>query len=212
MWCSTCQHDVLLPDHAGAEFVRCPQCGTTVGFGHGSLATAVEQKPLVVPTIPDEDWQIEADIRSVHRLLDSLRPVRVDAPAAIGAPHVPVIEREQQMTTPPSPTGLVAWTLVSLSAAALACGAVLIGWSVTADRADLWQIGLPLAIGGQAGLLIGLALYLEGLWRTSRSQHEPAPAREVVIHAASPLPAPHGLAELSSRLDTLSRQLSRSRA
>ena len=50
-----------------------------------------------------------------------------------------------------------------------ACGAVLLGWSLVAQRDDLWPIGMPLALIGQAGLILGLVLQLDGLWRTSRS-------------------------------------------
>ena len=60
-----------------------------------------------------------------------------------------------------------------LGLATFACGAVLLGWSLVAERADLWPLGLPLALAGQAGLLVGLVLQLEGLWQsnhqTSRS-------------------------------------------
>ena len=45
---------------------------------------------------------------------------------------------------------------------------MLLGWSIAARREDLWPIGLPLALVGQAGLILGLILQLDGLWHTSR--------------------------------------------
>jgi hypothetical protein len=45
---------------------------------------------------------------------------------------------------------------------------VLLGWSFAADRADLWPLGLPLALIGQAGLIVGLVLQLDGLWHSNR--------------------------------------------
>jgi hypothetical protein len=194
MWCSTCQHDVSLPDDAGVDLVRCGQCGTTLGYG-SQVAVAEETPLLTAPAIPDEDWQLEADIRAVYRLLANLQTTTSDPEHELPLPVSQVVQRQASEDEPTSPVGLAAWTLVSLSAAALACGAVLLGWSVAAERPDLWQIGLPLAIGGQAGLLVGLALYLEGLWRARRENKNATIVREVVVHAASPIPAPHGLGE-----------------
>jgi hypothetical protein len=36
----------------------------------------------------------------------------------------------------------------------------------------LWPIGLPLALIGQAGLIIGLVLQLDGLWQSNRQTAE----------------------------------------
>ena len=58
--------------------------------------------------------------------------------------------------------------MLALGLALFACGAVLLGWSFAAGRSDLWPIGLPLALGGQAGLIVGLVLQLEGLWQSNR--------------------------------------------
>ncbi len=196
MWCSTCQHDVSLPEDSGMDLVRCGQCGTTLGYG-SKVAAAEESPPLSQPVIPDEDWQLEADIRAVHRLLASLQAGTSEPEHDLPLRVPQVVERQSSTSEPASPVGLAAWTLVSISAAALACGAVLLGWSIAAERPDLWQIGLPLAIGGQAGLLVGLALYLEGLWRSSRVNKDSTIVREVVVHAASPIPSPHGFGESS---------------
>jgi hypothetical protein len=50
----------------------------------------------------------------------------------------------------------------------LVCGAVLLGWGKWEARADLWDLGLPIALAGQFGLLLGLVLQLDHLWRDSR--------------------------------------------
>jgi hypothetical protein len=224
MWCSTCQHDVSLPEDSGADFVRCGQCGTTLGYGDGIASVAAIAPPLAAPAIPDDDWQVEADIRSVHRLLESLQPARFDSPAALAAPHVSLVEVASEQPRPAaqaaSPKGLTAWAIVSLSAAALACGSVLVGWSLATDRSDLWQIGLPVAIFGQAGMLVGLALYLEGRWHArpiaeaQPAAAHPQPTYQVHPPSAAPGPlgpAPESLAQLSGRLDLLNRHLSQAR-
>jgi hypothetical protein len=46
---------------------------------------------------------------------------------------------------------------------------MLLAWSLVGKREDLWPIGVPLALIGQAGLILGLVLQLDGLWTTSRS-------------------------------------------
>lgn len=51
---------------------------------------------------------------------------------------------------------------------AFVCGGVLLGWSVFADRGDLWRLGMPTALGGQFSLLLGLVLQLDLLWNYHR--------------------------------------------
>ena len=51
---------------------------------------------------------------------------------------------------------------------ALCCGGILLGWSVLADRAELWSVGLPIALGGQLALLVGLILQLDRIWHGHR--------------------------------------------
>ena len=67
---------------------------------------------------------------------------------------------------------LMAWTILSVGLATFACGAVLLVWSVVGQREDLWPVGMPLALVGQAGLVLGLILQLDGLWQTSRKTAE----------------------------------------
>jgi len=40
-----------------------------------------------------------------------------------------------------------------------------LGWSLVAGRDELWNIGLPIAAGGQIALLVGLVLQLDRFWR-----------------------------------------------
>jgi hypothetical protein len=54
---------------------------------------------------------------------------------------------------------------------AFACGAVLVGWSLLTGRADLWRLGLPLALL-EAGWLMGTLLQLESLGRSQRETHQ----------------------------------------
>ena len=69
--------------------------------------------------------------------------------------------------------GLWLWTGASpadfareLAVTTLAAKLVL--WSLAANRNDLWSVGLPLALAGQVGLVLGLLLQLDGISASSR--------------------------------------------
>jgi hypothetical protein len=74
--------------------------------------------------------------------------------------------------------------MLSIGLMAFVFGGVLLGWSFATDRTDLWRLGMPFAMGGQAALIIGLVFQLDGLSKSNRS-------------------ASHALEELDSQLDEL---------
>ena len=47
-------------------------------------------------------------------------------------------------------------------------GLALMGWSMNAERPDLWAIGAPIILAGQIVLILGLVLQLDRSWRDSR--------------------------------------------
>jgi hypothetical protein len=63
---------------------------------------------------------------------------------------------------------VLTWIALALGITAFACGGMLLGWSVVAGRDELWTLGLPIALGGQIALLVGLMLQLDRLWHDSR--------------------------------------------
>jgi hypothetical protein len=189
MWCSTCQRDVPALASPGGGCLRCTKCGcdltppadasagelavaSTPGRPEISLGAALRQSPLAAA-----DWQLEADLRGVHRLITSLKlrapqphTHKPDAQATI--PYQPAAQarasyqpREQAKLSTVHTTG---WFILSLGLAIFACGAVLLVWSLLGQREDLWPIGMPLALLGQAGLILGLVLQLDGLWTANR--------------------------------------------
>ena len=50
----------------------------------------------------------------------------------------------------------------------MVCGAVLLGWSLVEGYAQLWSLGLPITLGGQALLLVALITQLERIWSEGR--------------------------------------------
>jgi hypothetical protein len=59
---------------------------------------------------------------------------------------------------------LAAWLVLLTGLMGMACGGVLLGWSLVAARQDLWRIGLPIALVGQIVLVIGLILQMDRIW------------------------------------------------
>lgn len=133
----------------------------------------------------DSDWKLEADLRGVRQLVTSLKTHsglnevehRVPSPHASSTLARGAWERSASEVQSPArseatvqtPRGhFLGWTVLSLGLAVFSCGAVLLAWSLVAGRQDLWPLGMPLALIGQAGLIVGLVLQLEGLWNTSR--------------------------------------------
>jgi hypothetical protein len=69
---------------------------------------------------------------------------------------------------PNRPAGIIAWAILSLGLMSFTCGGVLLAWSFLGHRNDLWTLGMPMALAGQFGLLLGLVLQLEHLWHANR--------------------------------------------
>ena len=63
---------------------------------------------------------------------------------------------------------VIAWLILALGLMAFSCGGVLLAWSLLGHRSDLWNYGMPFALAGQFGLLLGLILHLDHVWHTNR--------------------------------------------
>lgn len=239
MWCPTCQRDTSPEESGGAQSrAHCGSCGTTLGASKErdqSTANAATRSSAKLE-VPD-DWALEADVRAVHRLVENLKSTsRIDLTTPVPQPHRAVRVDEAhdnfERTSPaePPPANLAAWLLLSLGLATFACGAVLLGWSFATDREDLWPLGMPLALAGQAALIVGLVLQLDGLWRTSRkteatltaldgeiskvrqattllSSSHSGPSQSFYLHMAEGAPPQLLLADLKGQLDLLAQQM-----
>ncbi len=60
------------------------------------------------------------------------------------------------------------WATLLLGTMGFACGGILLGWSIWAERTELWNLGVPITLCGQIVLLLGLILQLDRLWHDSR--------------------------------------------
>lgn len=200
MWCAQCQLDapaLAVPEEPGV--IRCAFCRSEL-TGRAEMPpenrvaaiaeTTLDEVPLAarepvvdspptlsfIPPPPIDEWQADAELRAVERLVTVLRHSRGDERGQSAAWSMP-----SAAVTAPSPAtnptaaepanesaSLAAWACLTLGLMAFACGGVLVLWSLAANRNDLWSVGLPLALAGQVGLVLGLLLQLDGLSASSR--------------------------------------------
>jgi hypothetical protein len=155
-------------------------------------ATTIEA-PDSCPPLYD-DWEMDEELRRIERVLKATCPGEFDPPppheekayrldAAHGspptAPHSPAPKGytfkpkpvHRPAATPTEGGVLLAattWGFLSLGTTAFVCGGILLCWSVVAARPELWTIGMPVGLGGQIALLVGLVLQLDRLWQENR--------------------------------------------
>jgi hypothetical protein len=130
---------------------------------------------------------------SVGSSLQTRPPLSASAPATGAINQFPSSIPTAAKTAPALGTAasLVIWLALGLGMAALACGVVLAGWGIATHRDELWNMGLPIAMVGQLGLVAGLLLQL------LLSRREARPAK--IEHPAAELEAQ--LAALEQRLN-----------
>jgi hypothetical protein len=199
-----------------------------------------------------DDWEFAEQLREIGRVLGPLEAgggtgtlppdravpaIRFDRPHAGPSSRHPSPSpcrptRKEEETAPSSASGTVSWLAISLGTMALVCGGILLGWSVVAAREDLWTIGLPIALGGQIGLLVGLLCRLDRIGQDHRSAAarlsevdqklrelnssttllattHSSPATAFYCHLAEGAPPEMLLGDLKGQLDLLAMKLSR---
>ncbi len=221
-------------------------------------ATMTMSPPPAADSLDDlDDWNISAELQRIRRRFDASSAA--DHPAtAVPAPHVNRFtidesgrpqgasrHRQPLQTSAAHATNVapgrkrrraspLVWCMLSLGLMAFVCGGVLLGWSLATGRADLWSLGMPITLGGQFALLLGLLLQLEGLWEGNRntvdkldevdvrlddlkqtaallSSSHSSPAQAFYVHMAGGA-SPHLLlADLKGQLDLLAVQMAKSR-
>ncbi|MEX2093128.1 MAG: hypothetical protein WD971_10650 [Pirellulales bacterium] len=182
MWCKRCQQDVPgIADGDGATV--CARCAAVLRLPvaependalhaeRGDSAADYDEPPLA------DDWLLDRQIGEAERLLKAYRPSAAAEGRWPGAlPEVALRRPDRRHVAGASAThdapqprgGALAWTLLLVGTAALVCGGVLAAWSLYGGRTALWNLGLPILIGGQASLLIGIVLQVERMWRNGR--------------------------------------------
>jgi hypothetical protein len=192
MWCKNCRQDtpgIATPETGVVHCAKCRQ-ELTEPSGGESPSKAEESNIGVVPEwafvesppLDLDSWQWDSDLHEARRLVRSFGSMherhaakRADQPPK---PWVPPRDpsREPARTPPAKRTAkprslaiqFLAWSALSLGIMALVFGGVLLAWSCWSGHQKLWTLGLPFALGGQAALILGLVLQLDGVWQSSR--------------------------------------------
>lgn len=197
MWCKHCRQDVPGIVCAESGEYRCPRCAEGIyspmsdpligldGFSPAD-GNGVEEEPGRYPPRLYDDWEVDDELEHVGRILNREKakaaPDAKSAGLRVDAAHQhPTGTHPQRKKTrrPDAPEqspaeeafsfmAFLTWTLLSLGLMTFVCGGVLLGWSITSGRQDLWNTGLPTTLGGQVALLVGLILQLDRLWHDRR--------------------------------------------
>jgi len=189
MWCNQCRQDVPGVGSADGDQFRCPRCSQTLCAAAASGQEAEGQSQT--PCGEYDGWEFDQQLQHIERVLGEKKGTeekhechcqqtydqevtRLDAPHLGPSPgHLRPTGNPARLPDPAPPRpqsalAALAWVALSLGTMTLVCGGILLGWSVVTNRSELWTIGLPVAIGGQIALLVGLILQLERLWHDSR--------------------------------------------
>ena len=193
MWCKHCRQDVPGIHSSASASLSCARCGAVLAAAaeaipRAGLADAAEHGFDLTgaagggsATEPDA-WELDQKVRRLQAKTGSRRRIdRPSTPVAHVARAVPGRHVGAGMRAMRAPARAVLSQitaqgsieharlgLLSLGLMAFACGVALLVWSFVERRDELWSLGLPIAVGGQVGLLLGLVLQLERVWQNSR--------------------------------------------
>ena len=204
MWCNRCQQDVPGTGSVDGDQFHCPRCGQTLCADVSTAATTAGQRAEDQSHIPCgeyDGWELDQQLQHIGRVLGNEKThecrckdthrretARLDPPHLSPSPsHLRPTGEPTGLPVGDAPRGRSAlatltWGVLSLGTMTLVCGGILLGWSMITGRSELWTIGLPVAIGGQIALLIGLILQLERLWHDSRHAADRLKAVDEQLH------------------------------
>ena len=189
MWCTQCRQDVPGIVSAGEGRFACPRCAEILCE---SSADSLSGTASEVGASDDQDsaasqvdsWEVDEQLRHIQRLLRVERPeekrsaaeqqLRLDASHPTPTPgHLAeLLTPNRNPSRPSAASGAVlsafTWAALLLGTMGFACGGILLGWSLWAERTELWNLGVPITLCGLIVLLLGLILQLDQLWHDSR--------------------------------------------
>jgi len=199
-----------------------------------------------------DGWELEQQLRHIERLLRIDRLERHEHGAAAGSEqirfdaahagplgwHYPAAMRARAdrnrraagSRAPEAWLPVLTWLVLAVGLMGSACGGALLAWAAAAGRQELWAIGIPVGLGGQIVLVLGLILQLDRLWHNHRHTAEKldhvderlddlnktttllgasrgAPSSSFPSHMAGSLSPQLLLADLKSQLDLLTVKL-----
>jgi len=193
MWCKYCRQDVPGLHAANQVGLRCARCLSPLSDEddlHAAHAVhlvrptdavlGVGGSPSPVGAYPNfDDWAIDQHLRELQARVGLAKPPEEPAGSAaldarhqpqwqIHASHETVVRPHSRRSRRSRKLAFWTWPILTLGLLAFVCGAVLLGWSFASGQGELWNLGMPIIVAGQAGLLLGLVLQLERIWQSSR--------------------------------------------
>lgn len=207
MWCKHCQQDV--PGLAAPEDKAhcCARCGTVLDADPAARPDSVptdscqpqadaSQRDSELP--PYDGWELDEQLQHIERVLAIDEPpggpmqaayrreiTRLDPPHSGPAEWHPLLAEQlarEGSRRPWAALAALAWTALALGTTALFCGGILLAWSSFTERQELWSVGLPIAIGGQIALLVGLILQIDRIWNDSRRTSDKLRSVDAQLH------------------------------
>jgi hypothetical protein len=200
------------------------------------------------PLEPDgglDDWALDVELQRLHRLVTAaMPPLTAQLPAMppafswqstqSGANDSAQATLAVSRVAPRRRASIVVWSILGFGIMAFVCGAILLAWSLIADRSELWTLGMPACLAGQLALLLGLVFQLNRLWDDNRQTAKQlaavdqrlddlkqtatllttghsAPAQSFYAHLAGGANPQLLLADLKSQLDLLAMQMASAR-
>jgi hypothetical protein len=190
-----------------------------------------------------DDWELDDDLHEAQRLVESIgvgssadNRMRIDPQhAALRSDDSGTAKNTSRTTRQKADSSsFFSWLMLALGLMAFVFGSVLLGWSFATERADLWRLGMPFTLGGQAALIVGLVFQLDGLWRSNRQASETmdeldsqldelrhttsllsttrnSPSQSFYLHMAEGASPKLLLADLKGQLDLLASRLAEER-
>ncbi len=200
MWCKACRQDVPgIVSRVGVGHA-CARCGATIRPGRLSTSGHTAESRLTTdetagsacssidPLASFDNWESNENLLHTARILDADRQdaepwedprefAGIDMPHQLPAGWHPAAAIDHETRSTGRASTSRGWSILAranllLGLAAFVCGTALSGWSLIIRRAELWDVGMPIALGGQVALLLGLILQLEGLGQANRRQAE----------------------------------------
>ena len=132
------------------------------------------------------DWGLEQDIRRIERESASQasetietkmgRDFRIDLPQLPAEPLLPQTSATSEHLATrvrlPRKSRRTLWPLATFGLILFGVGTSLLAASTFGDFPLLWDWGMPLTLAGQAGVLLGVVLYLDRIGRTGQTAVE----------------------------------------
>jgi len=112
-----------------------------------------------------EAWDFEETICHAQQLVESMA-----RDSALGAGRERAGDRTNSaIPSPARSAGTLPWLSLALGIGVFVCGAALMGLSLVKDSTPLWQLGLPMVLGGQLAVLFVVIWQLDVVWHSNRA-------------------------------------------